>query len=274
MNNPGTPDWQRGIAHPQIVAGSANGAATFMDVPLPPNCESLLVMCENGGILEVSSVIGATSFAKYPFVPYAGIAALGASAWLISTVQPLDAMIQINLSVAPGLNWVAIADQGIRMVADTVLNSIVAPNGGNPDKVGVLAMLMDILGTAHVAESDVHGRIALGDPNVPDGVIPRVATTTILSSAANGATVLAAPAAGTANYIFGCDVVASNPDGCTLDDGAGHRYVQMCMSTFSAGVAGAEPVLLGPIRATTLLRYLAFSVNQVATWRVSYAVGP
>lgn len=274
MSNPGTPDWQRGIAHPQVVAGSANGAATFMDVTLPPNCESLMVMCDNGGILQVSSVIGTTSFAKYPFVPYAGVAALGASTWLISTAQPQDAVVQINLAVAPGLNWVAVADQGVRMVADAVLSSIIAPNGGNPDKVGLLMMLMDLLGTAHVAESDTHGRIALGDPNVPDGVMPQVASITQWGTFPNGGVVVPAPAAGTAWYIESVDVVATNPDGLTLVDTSGNRKLQIGMSTVAGGTAYGTTGYLGKMRATTSLAYNAFSVNQNATFSIRLAPGP
>lgn len=207
MTNAGAQDWLRGIATPQVNGGSALGSSSSLVANIAPSAECLLVFTSNGASLKLTSAIGVTSLASYPVIPYGATVAGGAPMWVIPVSNPTDAQISINASAAPGDPWFAVNDQGIRVIADAVLAGLVNASGVAATGIGLLVLGEDITATAHILETDSHGRLAAGDPNVPQGAIPQVATMNtgrVTVSSNSTAPVLAAPSSG-AWYLFNAD---------------------------------------------------------------------
>lgn len=199
MTNAGAQDWLRGIATPQVNGGSALGSSTSLVANVAPSAECLLVFAEHAQPITITSVIGITTLAEYPFIPYGNISAGAAPMWIVPVSNPTDTQVSINLASAPGQTWLAVNDQGIRATADGVLAAILNQNGTPSAGTGLLVLGRDITGTARILQVDSNGRLAVGDPNVPQGAIPQIATVStgrVTVSSNSTAPVLAAPSSG------------------------------------------------------------------------------
>jgi hypothetical protein len=139
-----TPDFQRSVATSGSELASDNGTHSSLTVTLTANAESIVIGCGAGGTIDLLSVVGVTTGIRYPFAyatPLQGGSA--AQSWVAAVAPSLDSQVVVNLSVAPGLSWYVAADQGVRVIADSVLAGLVQVNGVAGQKIGLMAFGTD-----------------------------------------------------------------------------------------------------------------------------------
>lgn len=118
-NLPGTPDFQAGVASPQILLAQAAANQASVSVPLPPNIETIIIASADAQSISVSSVVGNTTATNYPVTPYGPYAQGSASPmWVCSVLDPMDSAVTVTCNPAPTQAWDVIGDMFVRQIAD------------------------------------------------------------------------------------------------------------------------------------------------------------
>lgn len=194
MPNPpvGTPDWTNGVISGQSVVGILAALASTVVVSLPPNTESVILLCGGLRVGSTVSVVGSTSLVSYPVNAIGSFAGVTNYIAYVPVDSSVDQTIIVSSTLALSVPMYIISDQGIRNVVDiglaqsTTFPSNVAPAtaiqvAGN-DGTNLRALI-----------TDANGRL------IP--LVPTSCTSFITIGNAGTSTILAAPVLG-ANYLF------------------------------------------------------------------------
>ena len=200
-----TSDWQRGTVAPQKLIGNFGAASNPERVTLPANAETLWVFCVGVVGMILQSVVGVTTGKPYPFAAMPLLFGAGANPiYVVPVSSAADMQVTITWAAAPA-QWYVVADAGVRLVIDQVLQAILATAGLASPGVG-----LEMLGTdgtnARVIATDKIGR-QYGIPGVPatdtgDGPPYELKYYAGVLNAGAGVTIIAAPGAGKRIRIF------------------------------------------------------------------------
>jgi hypothetical protein len=161
-----TSDWQRGTVAPQKLIGNFGAASNPETVTLPANAETLWVFCVGVVGMILQSVVGVTTGKPYPFAAMPLLFGAGANPiYVVPVSSAADMQVTITWAAAPA-QWYVVADAGVRLVIDQVLQAILATGGLASPGIG-----LEMLGTdgtnARVIAVSQQG-IAYAIPSAPD----------------------------------------------------------------------------------------------------------
>jgi hypothetical protein len=194
----GTPDWTNGVISGQSLIGTVAALSSGGIFNLPPNCESIILVCAVFTSGTVVSVQGRTSNVNYPVNPIATFnGALNFIAY-VPVDSSVDSQITVNLTKSAISPVYVVSDQGIRNVVDLVLAQSIGSGGSTAPGTALQVAGSDGTDLRTLA-TDQNGRLQ------PSGIATAVRTTAI-------GTAVAAPSSGR-NAIYGWSIagIASAP---------------------------------------------------------------
>lgn len=188
-----TPDNQAGVVSAQILLANISGGAS-VSTGLPPNSESLVILGQFASSPNNPIVTGNTTGTKYPVIAETDQSTPNSTVYVATVSPAADAGVTITWFSGAPPTWQVIADSGVRITADAILNQMRAFQGGGASITpGIQIFGSGPTGTLQAVQVDAKGRVIASGPNLTASVTP----------GAVGQSLLAAPAAGTANYIYG-----------------------------------------------------------------------
>lgn len=200
-----TSDWGNQVSNNQTLLGSFAGGTTVEEVAIPPNVESIIIVC-GSSVSTAPEVIGVTTGAIYPVIGW-GLGGGYPECWLCLVTPASDSNVEIQWNVAPVSSWYVVSDQGVRIVG-TISNSsgqAGVPFGGAPTMVAGQVPISTYLAAIQVNSLGQQSVV----PSVPSVLAndhPSNELLAIQANLAGAANVLAAPGAGKRYRIFYADL--------------------------------------------------------------------
>lgn len=247
-NNPGTPDFQQGVANSQLELGTITLPAGATAFGIPPNCESLIVISDAASTAFNVRVKGTTTNAIYPTTAIQG------SFNQCFAVTPMlpnsDPTVTVQILAPAAGTFHVVADNGVRTSFDPILDSVVVVAGLPVTGTGI-----QVLGTdgshSQQLRTDTNGRLQLAGPNL------------VKSSGVAGAFL---PVLALGNYCLYSASLVDNPlaqSFATLSDSSGNIIADMETGTnssadhlnlngFRTGLALTLTFVVGTPRMTVL----------------------
>ena len=223
-----TSDWQRGTVAPQKLIGNFGAASNPETVTLPANAETLWVFCVGVVGMILQSVVGVTTGKPYPFAAMPLLFGAGANPiYVVPVSSAADAQVTITWAAAPA-QWYVVADAGVRLVIDQVLQSILATAGLASPGVG-----LEMLGTdgtnARVVATDTIGRLYIVStvPSTAAGVHPpyELLIANVNGVSGGSGTIIAAPGVGKRIRLFFISCECRNSGGIMAVGPPGGTYI-------------------------------------------------
>jgi hypothetical protein len=225
---------------------------------IPANTESLLIFTTGAALKTLSRVTGGTTGKNYPFTPYISPVGTDVNPIYVVPVAPaVDDTVTIAWGTTPTNPWYVVADAGVRMIVDSVLQGILGAEGGVAPTNGIPIMGVSNGDTEFVAV-DTGGRL-----------LPTPATILADGTVTNGGTAINAPTSG-AWWITGFDISAAASDSPSLLSGGvvlGRVFIP------AANEVGVHDFTF-PVRVTGAVTYGAANVNQSALVVIRGFAGP
>ena len=237
-----TPDNQRGVVNAQALLSAAAGGTQLVNLALPPNCETLIVVVPAVITDNALTCVGAISNVSYPVVKAAPSRFSNTtSAFICDVSNVIDAEVDVSWTNAPGIEWYIYSDAGVHVITDVGSDRDI--NGGQ-----------FVVPSVPYADKYSHPR--------------QEVLFTSVGLAANGA-VLAAPGAGNRYRIFGASMSTPTAglEGGILDVATS----QTLLSCAGAGNAVAHLPAQGvPLSTNAALEYELFAGAGTMTVCVQY----
>ena len=302
--NVGAPDWQRGTINAGILLGQINGGVATINIGITANVKTLLIANTGFDNVPIPTVRGITTGHYYPgsnLVPL--VPGNLDNTWAFRVASVLDPIVAVSFGIAPTHKWYVLGDNGDVTVNSPDLSLAVQSFGNPPNPVGFMEMGYDGANAQPVAV-DTTGKLIISNPGggatpqpvggalVSEGIlamgsdgtdgraistdsngrqIPLVPTLqSIKYGAAGNFTLIAAPPAGSAWYLFAIDwlTTAGNATNVNLNDGVGNT-----ISLFgTCGFASSGTVPLHGYRVTTSV--IVAMQNNAVSVVLRYASGP
>jgi hypothetical protein len=267
-----TSDWQRGTVAPQKLIGNFGAASNPERVTLPANAETLWVFCVGVVGMILQSVVGVTTGKPYPFAAMPLLFGAGANPiYVVPVSSAADMQVTITWASAPA-QWYVVADAGVRLVIDQVLQAILATAGLASPGVG-----LEMLGTdgtnARVIAVSQQG-IAYAIPSAPDtatGDHPpnELLWATNTTAGSTTGAILAAPGGGKRYRLFYAHLFASPAPTATTYITAtvnGNLFIVSGLITPASADRAVLPLSGMPLDANT-------GIALVAAVAATYVVG-
>jgi hypothetical protein len=119
-----TPDFQRGSFAPSKLIGAFGAGTNVETVNLPANAETVLII---KGSQSLTSVVGVTTGSSYPVVqPLPGDNGF----YLVFVAPGADPQVTITWGANAQWTWYVVADAGVRLIADLILEQMAGPGTG------------------------------------------------------------------------------------------------------------------------------------------------
>lgn len=114
-----TPDHQRGVVSAQSLLASVASGVASVDVSIPPNVETLIVVIPNNAVDSSVTVTGTTTGLVYAGAVGSYNAAVEATpTYYFDVSAAVDPMVTVAASITPGQGWYVYGDAGVHIVAD------------------------------------------------------------------------------------------------------------------------------------------------------------
>lgn len=270
-----TSDWQRGTVAPQKLIGNFGAASNPETVTLPANAETLWVFCVGVVGMILQSVVGVTTGKPYPFAAMPLLFGAGANPiYVVPVSSAADMQVTITWAAAPA-QWYVVADAGVRLVIDQVLQAILATAGLASPGVG-----LEMLGTdgtnARVIAVSQQG-ITYAIPSAPDtatGDHPpnELLWATSTTAGSTTGTILALPGPGKRYRLFYAQLFASPAPTATTYITAtvnGNLFIVSGLITPASADRAVLPLSGMPLDANTKIALVA---AVAATYVVGYTL--
>lgn len=301
----GSPDWQRGSVSLGSLLASVPGATLTKTVQIPANAQSLWLAFSTAVLPDTIAVVGDTTGCPYPGTFHQGDPrTLNGFFFVFSVSSQLDSSVTVTLTTSSPLGeWYLYSQTSINAV-DVPQFGLITQTVGQPTNLqGVLILGSDGI-DGRVLKTDTTGQLYIANPGggatpqpvggalVSEGIlamgsdgtdgraistdsngrqIPLVPTLqSIKYGAAGNFTLIAAPPAGSAWYLFAIDwlTTAGNATNVNLNDGVGNT-----ISLFgTCGFASSGTVPLHGYRVTTSV--IVAMQNNAVSVVLRYASGP
>jgi len=267
-----TSDWQRGTVAPQKLIGNFGAASNPETVTLPANAETLWVFCVGVVGMILQSVVGVTTGKPYPFAAMPLLFGAGANPiYVVPVSSAADMQVTITWAAAPA-QWYVVADAGVRLVIDQVLQAILATGGLASPGIG-LEMLGSDGTNARVIAVSQQG-ITYAIPSAPDtatGDHPpnELLWATNTTAGSTTGTILAAPGGGKRYRLFYAQLFSSPPPTATTWIEAtvnGNLFIVSGLITPASLDRAVLPLSGMPLDANT-------KIGLLAPVAVTYVVG-
>lgn len=159
----GTPDGQYGYVAPQQLLKVITYPATTANVPLPSNVESVLVFLTGSSDASSILVVGHDSGIPFPVIQQPHGSLSGGAVSFVSTVSAADdASLDLTVVGASTGSVVFIADSGVRIIADAMVNAVMSKNAATAGNFGLQVMGWDG-SLARLVATDANGHILTVD---------------------------------------------------------------------------------------------------------------